>query len=144
MILFSRIQTGGNKSNPDRPCSICPTTAALGLPLPGKSWRGGVLVRETAPMGDRHAQLRWREREILRRNWFTQFWRPARLKSVGWASMLETEGWAVVADESEGSLLAKFSLAEVGQLFILSGLPLIRWAPSTLWRAICLIQSPLI
>lgn len=34
--------------------------------------------------------------------------------------MLETEGGAVVAGESKGSLLAKFSLAEVGQLFILS------------------------
>lgn len=34
--------------------------------------------------------------------------------------MLETEGGAAVAGESKGSLLAKFSLAEVGQLFILS------------------------
>lgn len=27
MILFSRIQTGGNKSKPDRPCSICPNNS---------------------------------------------------------------------------------------------------------------------
>ena len=40
--------------------------------------------------------------------------------------MLETEGGAAVAGESKGSLLAKFSLAEVGQLFILS-------RPSTDW-----------
>lgn len=77
-------------------------------------------------MGDMHTRsgggdgLWWRERETLRRNWFTQLWRLARLKSVGWASMLGTEGGAVVAGESKGSLLAKFSLAEVGQLFILS------------------------
>lgn len=49
------------------------------------------------------------EREILRRNWFTHNYRLARLKSVGWANMLETEG-AVVAGESKGSLLARILL----------------------------------
>ena len=63
MILFSRIQTGGNKSNPDRACSIWPTTV---LCCSGKSWREGVLVRETAPMGDMHTWVEggmWGEKE---------------------------------------------------------------------------------
>lgn len=98
-----------------------PTTAALGLPLPGRAEGEGVLVRSSTD--GRYAHGRgwgWAvvEGEILG-GIGSHNYGDSRLKSVGWASMLETEGGAVVAGESKGSLLVGFTL-EVGQLFILS------------------------
>ena len=35
-FFLSRLQTGGNRSNPDRPCSICPSAVAVGQELEGR------------------------------------------------------------------------------------------------------------
>ena len=103
-FFLSRLQTGGNRSNPDRPCSICPSAVAVGQELEGRcisqgNSTNGREIYLSISIDHLYIYVGEREGKILRRNWFTQLWGLASLKSAGWAGRLETQGWAEVADD---------------------------------------------